>query len=63
MAVFLDSSAIVKLVVREPESAALRRFLRTHAERVSCALARGSAEGVMAGFSTKASRLTLISRL
>lgn len=40
MAVYLDSSAIVKLVVRERESSALRRFLRTRLERVSCALAR-----------------------
>jgi hypothetical protein len=40
MAVYLDSSAIVKLVVRERESSALRRFLRTRRERVSCALAR-----------------------
>ena len=40
MAVYLDSSAIVKLVVHEPESAALRRFLRTQPERASCALAR-----------------------
>jgi predicted nucleic acid-binding protein len=40
MAVYLDSSAIVKLVVREPESSALQRYLRTRAERVSCALAR-----------------------
>lgn len=38
--VYLDSSALVKLVVREPESAALRRFLRKHPERVSCSLAR-----------------------
>ena len=40
MAVYLDSSAIVKLVVRERESSALRRFVRTRHERVSCALAR-----------------------
>ena len=40
MAVYLDSSAIVKLVVRERESSALRRYLRSHPERVSCALAR-----------------------
>jgi predicted nucleic acid-binding protein len=40
MAVYLDSSAIVKLVVRERESPALRRFLRTRPERVSCGLAR-----------------------
>jgi len=38
--VYLDSSAIVKLVVRETESAALRRFLRQHPRRISCALAR-----------------------
>jgi predicted nucleic acid-binding protein len=40
MVLYLDSSAIVKLVVREVESAALRRFLRRHASRVSSALAR-----------------------
>jgi uncharacterized protein len=40
VAVYLDSSALVKLVVREPESAALRRYLRRHPTRVSCALAR-----------------------
>jgi uncharacterized protein len=38
--VYLDSSAIVKLVVAEKESSALRRFLRHHAGRASCALAR-----------------------
>lgn len=40
MAIYLDSSAIVKLVVRESESNALRRFLREHPTRVSSALAR-----------------------
>lgn len=40
MALYLDSSAIVKLVVREPESTALRRYLRADAARVSCGLAR-----------------------
>lgn len=39
-AAYLDSSALVKLVVVEAESAALRRFLRRHPLRVSCALAR-----------------------
>lgn len=40
-AVYLDSSAIVKLVVREPQSRALRSFLGDHAaRRVSCGLAR-----------------------
>ena len=37
--VYLDSSAIVKLVVREAETAALRRFLRRRT-MVSSALAR-----------------------
>lgn len=38
--VYLDSSAIVKLVVAEPESKALLRFLRSRPIRVSSALAR-----------------------
>lgn len=38
--VYLDSSALVKLVVLEPESGALRRYLRRERERVSCGLAR-----------------------
>ena len=37
---YLDSSAIVKLVAREPESASLRRFLRRRGAVVSSALAR-----------------------
>lgn len=40
MVAYLDSSAIVKLVVREGESASLRKFLRTHPVRVVSALAR-----------------------
>ena len=39
-AVYLDSSALVKLVVHERETDALRRYLRRVPERVSCALAR-----------------------
>jgi predicted nucleic acid-binding protein len=39
-ATYLDSSAIVKLAVREPESAALRRFLRRRRPLVTSALAR-----------------------
>lgn len=39
-AIYLDSSAIVKLAVREPESDALRRYLQTRRPRVSSALAR-----------------------
>lgn len=37
---YLDSSALVKLVVTEAESSALRQFLRTHPRRASCGLAR-----------------------
>ncbi len=37
---YLDSSAIVKLVVRETESRALRTYLRRHPVRVTSALAR-----------------------
>ena len=40
MATYLDSSAIVKLAVREAESAALRRYLRRKEPLVSSALAR-----------------------
>jgi hypothetical protein len=40
VATYLDSSAIVKLAVREPESAALRRWLRRKRPLVSSALAR-----------------------
>ena len=36
----MDSSALVKLVIAEPESAALRRALMDEPERASCALAR-----------------------
>ena len=40
-ALYLDSSALVKLVEKEAESTALRRYLRAHrARRVTSALAR-----------------------
>jgi predicted nucleic acid-binding protein len=39
-ATYVDSSALVKLAVREPESAALRRHLARHRPLVSSALAR-----------------------
>lgn len=39
-ALYLDSSAIVKTIVEEPESRALRRFLRRRATHVASALAR-----------------------
>lgn len=38
--VYLDSSALVKLVVAEPESDALAAYLRDRPQRVSSALAR-----------------------
>ena len=38
--VYLDSSALVKLVIAESESSALRRYLGEEPERASCALAR-----------------------
>jgi len=38
--VYLDSSALVKLVIVEPESSALRRYLADEPARASCALAR-----------------------
>ena len=39
-ATYLDSSAIVKLAVEEPESAALRQYLRRRRPLMSSALAR-----------------------
>jgi len=39
-ATYLDSSAIVKLVVAEPQSSALRRYLRRKRPLISSALAR-----------------------
>ena len=38
--VYLDSSALVKLVIAEAESSALRRYLADEPERASCAPAR-----------------------
>jgi uncharacterized protein len=40
MAVYLDSSALVKFVVAETESEALRQFIRRKKDRVSSTLAR-----------------------
>jgi predicted nucleic acid-binding protein len=39
-ATYLDSSALVKLAVREPESAALRRYIRRRRPLIASALAR-----------------------
>jgi predicted nucleic acid-binding protein len=38
--VYLDSSAIVKLVTAEPESSALFEFLQSYGDRISSVLAR-----------------------
>jgi len=38
--VYLDSSALVKVVVAERESRALRAYLRREPQRISCGLAR-----------------------
>jgi hypothetical protein len=38
--VYLDASALVKLVVLEPESRALRAYLGREPQRISCGLAR-----------------------
>lgn len=46
-ATYLDSSAIVKLAVAEPESAALRRYLRRRKPYVASALARAEVARVM----------------
>lgn len=51
MRLYLDSSALVKLVQKETESEALRVYLRRHrgAERASCALARVEVVRAVAG--------------
>lgn len=49
-ATYLDSSAIVKLVVAEPESGALRRYLRRRKPYVSSALARAEVARAVLGF-------------
>jgi predicted nucleic acid-binding protein len=51
MKLYLDSSAMVKLVRREAESSPLRRFLRRHREdgRVTSALARVEVVRAVAG--------------
>lgn len=48
-ALYLDSSALVKLVVAEAESDALRSFLQAWPIRVSCALARTEVQRALRG--------------
>jgi len=51
---YIDSSAIVKLVVREPESAALRRYIRRKRPFVSSALARTEVNRAVLGLGSEA---------
>jgi predicted nucleic acid-binding protein len=53
-ATYLDSSAIVKLVVREPESSALRRYLRRKAPLVTSALSRTEVARALLPFGNEA---------
>ncbi len=53
-ATYLDSSALVKLAVSEPESAALRRYLRRRRPLVSSALARTEVARALAPLGTVA---------
>jgi predicted nucleic acid-binding protein len=67
-ATYLDSSAIVKLAVREPETAALRRHLRRRRTLITSALARTevlrallpAGEGAMAAGRRVLSRIDLV---
>lgn len=53
---YLDSSAIVKLAVAEPESAALRRYLRRRRPLVSSALSRTEVGRALAPYGAVAVR-------
>jgi predicted nucleic acid-binding protein len=55
-AIYLDSSAIVKLAVREPESAALRQYLRRRRVLVSSALAKTEVARAVLGLGDAAER-------
>jgi predicted nucleic acid-binding protein len=67
-ATYLDSSAIVKLAVREPETDALRRHLRRRRTLITSALARTevlrallpAGEGAMAAGQRVLSRIDLV---
>jgi uncharacterized protein len=55
-ATYVDSSALVKLAVREPESAALRRYLARRRPLVSSALARTEVVRALLPFGSEAVR-------
>lgn len=60
-AVYLDSSAIVKLVVEEPESRALRKYLQRKRPVMSSALARAEVvRAVLAEGETAVARARLV---
>ncbi len=54
--IYLDSSAIVKLVVNEPESAALHDFLENRRPLVSSALARVEVSRAVLSYGTQGHR-------
>lgn len=53
---YLDSSALVKLVLAESESAALRRYLRRRQPQVSSALARAEVARAVMPFGLEAQK-------
>ncbi len=56
--IYLDSSAIIKLVVAEPESNALRAYLAEHEGHVSSGLARVQRRRQRGGAARRVSRLS-----
>ena len=52
--VFLDSSALVKLVIREPETPALRRYLASRPQRIACQLVRTEVSRAVRQFGPRA---------
>lgn len=63
--VYLDASALVKLVIRERESDALAAFLRTYPGRISCALSRVEVPRALSAYpgETTAAALALLRTL
>jgi predicted nucleic acid-binding protein len=55
-AIYLDSSALVKLAVREPESVALRRYLRRRRPLIASALVRTEVTRALLPLGTEAVR-------
>jgi predicted nucleic acid-binding protein len=55
-ATYLDSSALVKLAVQEPESRALRGYIRRHRPLISSALARTEVARALLPLGSEATR-------